>query len=133
MNTVAQDASDYLVAQGVGAFAATSGWSIHIDFLPDTPDTCIALMTQLGGQGENLISPSGKLYDNALQVLVRDRDITTAMEKAEEVVSTLEEMEGTTVEGVRYAVVDRTTDIARVSYDERRRMLVSGNMRIRRG
>ena len=133
MNTVAQDASDYLVAQGVGTFAASSGWSIHIDFLPDQPDTCIALMTQMGGQGENLISPAGKLYDNALQILVRARDITVAMEKAEEAVSTLEEMENTTAGGVRYAVVDRTTDIARVSYDERRRMLVSGNVRLRRG
>lgn len=67
MNAPTVDIRDYLVAQGMGAFAATSGWALYISSEPASPHTTITLYDL---PGEEPLYSSG-IEHPAVQVRVR--------------------------------------------------------------
>lgn len=78
---------DFLVAAGVGTFAATTGWSISIGRLPSTPESALCCVPSGG------LSPwPGKLLNfPSVQVIVRGNrnDYTGAQSKTREVIDVL--------------------------------------------
>lgn len=88
------DVAAYLATQGLG----TVGTNIFAGFLPDSPNTCIAV-SQRGGYAP--IQPQS-IERPALHVLIRGADHTTAETLANSVYTTLHRAWELTLGGRRY-------------------------------
>lgn len=135
MNPVSEDIKDILVSSsvGVGAYAATSGWSIHIGGLPDgvnVPDTCISITDTGGGMPE----PNYTYQRPTAQVLVRGAvgDYKTAYSKTEEIRDALHALVNESWNATRYVQILCMSDIMFVARDDKKRPLFSVNFIIHR-
>jgi hypothetical protein len=132
MNPPSEDLKDELIssAVGVGEFAATSGWSVHISKMPDSPDTCIALY-DTGG-----FAPSPKWLEDYPTVQIRVRGTAggykAAWQKAIDARDALLGLPTTTLNNTIYQGVWVDSDVAFISYDDKNRPLFTCNLRISR-
>lgn len=79
MNSASQDVKDMLETAGLGTFAASSGWSIHVGRQPVEPDDCITIY-EAGDQ--SAADPDNNLYHPLIQIRVRGDDYLGAINKA---------------------------------------------------
>lgn len=125
MKDPAQCVKDRLVAQGVGTFGASTGWSIAIGRLPDKPDTVI-LVNATGGQNP---FPHLLLNFPSVQVFVRGtkNGYQEARTKAYDVVKALLGMTDELLQGDMYRSCTQIGDIAYLGQDENTRPMFSAN------
>lgn len=135
MNPASEDIKDILVSSsvGIGAFAATSGWSIHIGGMPDganVSDTCISLLDTGGGGPE-----ANYVYQYpTVQVLVRGAigSYKSAYTKAEEIRDALHSLINESWSSTRYIQILCISDIAFITRDDKKRPVFSVNFIIHR-
>lgn len=129
MNAPSVDIKDILVSDGVGSFAATSGWAIYISKEPTSPDTCITLY-DTGG-----IEPfyGGYAENPTVQVRVRGAPdgYQTAYNKIQAIKRLLLDGKGFSVNGVGYDIW-LMGDVVFVEYDSSSRPIFTLNLRITR-
>lgn len=132
MNPVSVDMADILESSnvGVGDFAGTSGWSIHVGEMPDTPDTCILISDTGGSRPE----PNYTYERPTFQVLVRGAvgDYLTAYAKIVECRDALHGLTNDTWNSARYIQILATSDILAIGRDTKRRQLFSVNFQAHR-
>lgn len=85
MNAPSDDIAQYLAAQGVGTFAATSGWAIYFAKEPQAPDSCVTVYDTSGDSPD----PDSAFWRPSVQVRIRANDYRDAYAKVEDVVNTL--------------------------------------------
>ncbi len=135
MNPVSEDIKDILVSSsvGAGAFAATTGWAIHIGGLPDgenVPDTCISI-TDTGGERPE---PNYVYQYPTAQIMIRGAvgAYMTAYAKAEEIRDALHARVNESWNTTRYIQILCMSDIGFVAWDDKKRPLFSVNFIIHR-
>ncbi len=119
MTDVAIGAKDLLVAAGVGAFNASSGWSIHISKLPSKPDTAVSVVRTGGPPG----NPRWLLDFPTVQVMVRGaaNGYQAAESKVQAVKDTLLGLPSQDIGGDRWVAVNMLGDPVFLGYDENNR------------
>lgn len=130
MNPPSEDIKDILVDQSIGTFKATTGWSIQISKMPDSPDTCVGVFDQPG------LEPETKFrYDRpGVQVLIRGAKMgyVAAYAKAEDVKEALHGRDNEAWNGTRYLQILAESDPIPMGYDDNNRPLFSVNFLIHR-
>lgn len=125
MRDPAQSIRDRLVAQGIGVFGSTTGWSINIGQFPDSPDT-VVLINQTGGR-----NPFPHLLYNepSVQVMVRGskNGYTSARTKIGDVVRALLGLSSQTLQGDMYRSCNQLGDISYLGQDESNRPMFTAN------
>lgn len=119
---------DHLVAQGVGTFAASSGWSLHVNDLPDddgVPDTIVAIFNS-GGSPSN---PKWLLDFPHIQVRVRSavNGYNAAWAKSVEIHDLLLGLPAQDVSGGRIDSITAIGHINPLGQDDKRRHSFSMN------
>lgn len=127
-NSPSEDLKDKLVAQGVGTFAASSGWSISIGHEYADPHTTITLYDTSGGEP----NPKHLLDEPNVQVRVRadPGDQPGAYAKAREVMNTLLGLPQETINGTVYVGIWALNDPYLLGYDDNQRPLYTVNFRL---
>jgi len=122
---------DLLVAAGVGTFAASSGWAIHVGKIPANPgavDTAIGII-QSGGLAPN---PKWLVDYPSIQVMVRGAmgGYVSARAKAQAIKDALLGIPSQDSNGDRLVQINMLGDIASIGFDESNRPLFSINFRL---
>lgn len=122
-----EDIKDILVssAVGVGAFNATSGWSVVISEMPDTPDTCI-LISDTGGLPAN---PRYSYEKPSVQILVRGakEGYLSAYAKMEDIKDALNGLNNEEWNSTRYIQIIATSETIYLGRDDKQRPRFSIN------
>lgn len=131
MESTAKEIMQYLADNGVGAIAATSGWSLGVSREIERPDTAITLYDTGGGEP----NPDIELYESTFQVRVRGRDYLAAYDKQQEIrdlliLPTVRQLgeNGLT----RYIGIWMQSDILNIGRDDNDRILLTANYRVQR-
>jgi len=129
--SLAVDIKDRLVTDGIGTFAATSGWGIYISREPTTPDTSITIY-ETGSVTEP--SPKFKLDFNTFQIRVRGarNGYAAAEAKTAAIKAALLGLGGVTLNSTKYVGIWMVTDILFLKYDEGERPIFVTNWRVAR-
>ena len=132
MNPPSEDIKDILIDSSValGEFAATSGWSINISKMPDSPDTCIGIYDQPGLASEPKIT-----YDRpGLQIIVRGAKnaYLAGYSKAKDIMRALHGRNNESWNDTRYLQILAESDIIQMGRDDNDRPLFSINFLIHR-
>ena len=107
MNPVSIDVSDKLVADGVGTFKATTGWSINISSEPIKPATTITIYDSGGPPPEGYQNRALKpLKSDSVQIRVRADGYETAYDKIKSVNDIIIGWGRFTVEDAASAILD---------------------------
>ncbi|MEW5725092.1 MAG: minor capsid protein [Thermodesulfobacteriota bacterium] len=130
MNPVAEDFKDVLVGAGLGTFASSSGWSIHVGRYPEKPDTVICL-TDSGGYPSN---PAFLIDHPTVQVMVRGtpNGLMAAYYKIVDIRRVLLGRPPEVINGARYVGVWEQSPISLVGWDDKGRPLHTLNFRVTR-
>lgn len=88
MNPVSVDVKDFLVAEGIGVFNATTGWSIACGYMPETPDTVIVLY-DLAGRIQTTMDKTVEIRYDPVQIKVRGLSFLSTYIKARDIVLAL--------------------------------------------
>lgn len=128
MNPVSVDIKDLLVANSIGVFAATTGWSIQISTEPTDPDTVITIYDLYGASPTMVMDPTKHAihYDN-FQVRVRALNYNEGYQKQKDIWKLLKQRRWTVVAvdsadlDVRYMGVFAVGDIQWLKSDEQNR------------
>ena len=117
LNPISVDIKDILVTDGVGVFAAQTGWGIYIGQEPtgkegetrEGPDTCITIYDVDGDPVDTLNKV--RTDDFSIQIRVRGskEGYTAAYTKIQEVITSLDQKKDHLVTGARYASIYRST------------------------
>ena len=133
MNPVSEDIKDFITASDIGAgeFAATSGWSVSISEMSESPDTCILISDTGSWKGPD---PRNAIYFPSFQILIRGAkgDYLLAYAKAEEVRDALHTVNNETVNNARYIQILCSADILYTGRDGEQRPLFSINFEVQR-
>lgn len=131
MNAAAVDIKDVLVAAGVGAFAAHSGWGIFIAVEPVAPDTAVTVYDSGGFAPQYVMDNSIDPLDHpTVQVRVRGNTYLTAHAKMLEVVAALDHKTHFAQGGTSYQAVFRMGDPMFLEKDESDRSVWVVNFRV---
>lgn len=136
MNPVSFDIKDLLVAEGIGVFAANTGWSISIAVEPVDPDTVITIYDVTGTLDYNLDGSVNPIQHYNNQIRVRAEDYQVGYNKALEISQFLDKKErfdetaGTY--DVHYALIQRTSDIISLGEDDNDRFIFVVNFKTTR-
>lgn len=133
-NPVTEDIKDVLVDEGIGGFAASSGWSITIGKMTNSPDTMITLY-DTGGFDQTALFGSDPLERPVLDIQVRANSYSTAYEKAraiDEILNLMDISANAILLALNYVGIFRSTDIFFIGYDENNRSIFGMHYRIMR-
>lgn len=121
------EVKDYLVAQGVGTFGATSGWAIYIGIEPEDPDTVITLYDRPG----DIANPKYSLDYPRWQIRVRGtpNSYVATHGKAKEIKDVLLGLPPQNLGTTRYDGVFMVGDIFYLQADEKGRPIFITNWR----
>lgn len=126
MNPVSIDIKDKLVAEGVGVFAATTGWGIYIGQEPagsesDGTDTTLTIYDVIGTPDDTL----GKVETDDFTIQIRARGAKggydDASTKLEEVQGVLNQLKNYITGSTRYASIYRSSTHNFLLRDEQNR------------
>ena len=133
MNSTAQDIKDVLVSDGLGTYAAITGWGIYIGKDPDKPDSVITVFDTGGFEPDyvfnNAIQP---LEHKTIMIHVRNQDYGAGYTKMQAVIDALDQRDRWTVGDVKYHGIFRQGDAAFVGFDDHNRGIWSVNFRVHR-
>lgn len=129
MKAPAHALAEYFGTQGLGVWAAQTGWAISAAREPATPDTTITVYDTPGRAPalyeENLRRPS-------VQVRVRARSYPDAYTKFNDIVDALHAIIDQTIDGVAYVGVWMSSDIQSLGPDDNERFRLTANFQIMR-
>lgn len=117
------DIALYLQQQGIGVV----GTDIFKGQLPASPDDCIALF-EYAGEPQDLTDAN--LEYPGLQVLVRNKSYPAGRQKIEQVRNTLHGLTETTINNVRYLLIQARQSPEALPRDENGRAIFVVNFRI---
>ena len=125
MSNPSEVIKDLLVSDGVGVFAATTGWGIYIAHSPDKPDTCIVIR-DTGGTNAN---PKYLLNYPSIQVMVRgsQNGYVTAYDKCENIRDVLLGLPSQDIGADRWVAINAMGGINGLGEDDNNRPLLSLN------
>ncbi|HWP59532.1 MAG TPA: minor capsid protein [Candidatus Acidoferrales bacterium] len=102
MNSVIDDIGQHLANNGFGSLGA----EIFLSFLPDSPDSCVALIETSGTAPEYTHDRALPWKDNpSFKVIARDRHPQLAKKRADAIWAFLASVNDLTLNGVRYFTV----------------------------
>lgn len=120
MSSVARDVAAFLQAEGIGTFAATTGWSINVSREPVSPDTCVTIY-DTGGDDPD----TDEMDERAnFQVRVRGFDYEDCITKARAIRDALIVPGSVTMNGHTYAYVFMSSGISSIGRDDSDRHLI---------
>ena len=121
MNPVSVDLKDILVADGVGVFAATTGWGIYLDQEPTSQESTQTAITiyNVGGDPDDTLNGI-EVSDFVSQIRARGTETgyASAYAKMEEIVSSLNQLKDHITGSTRYAVIYRSSTIRFLKRDD---------------
>jgi len=129
MSDIAIDIKDQLVTDGIGTFAATTGWGIYISNEPEgNPDTAITLYPTSVAEP----NPQWLLEELGLQIRVRGTPggYVVAQAKAQAIKDDLLGHPQVTINTTKYIGMWMTTDIIFLTTDDRGRPIFVTNWRM---
>lgn len=128
MSSPSEGIRDLLVAAGIGTYAATTGWSIHISKQPDKPDTAITIYDS-GGRPKN---PRWLLDFPTVQVRVRGlvNGYLAARAKCEDIDNALVGLPSQDLNGDRWTMLTQISAPTFLGYDENQRPEFSMNYQL---
>lgn len=128
MVAVEEGIKDLLVAAGVGAFGAQSGWGIFIGPEPTSPDTTITIR-EFGGAGP---MPKWLVDFPSIQTMVRGvpGGYQAAKTKAQEVLDELHSIPSQTLNGDLWNSIIATSGPAYSGIDQKNRPKFSVNFKL---
>jgi hypothetical protein len=132
MNPPSEDIKDVLVDEGVGVFAASSGWSITIAKMIDLPDDMITLYDS-GGFDQTALFDGDSIQRPQLDIRVRSTDYETAYQKAVEIdgiLNLIRASENDILGPLRYVGMIRSADIFFLNFDDKNRPIFGLTYRI---
>jgi len=128
--SAAHELALYLAGENVGAFAGQSGWSVNVSREPVSPDDAVTLYDTGGPQPINY---SIELRRPTIQVRVRSKSYTDAMDKQNEIFGILNQIKDQAIGDHTYLGVHLSTEILSIGRDDNDRHLLTANYQINRG
>lgn len=124
--STAYHVAQLLAAQGVGVFAAETGWSINVGTEPDMPENCVTVY-DTGG-----LDPDTEQMDRrpTFQMRARAVDYLTGWGKLNTARHYLLGAGPLTYSGVRYASFEMVGDIVSLGRDDNNRHIFTLNARV---
>jgi len=128
MTSLAEGASDLLIAAGVGNIATHATWPIHVFMMPNDPDNTI-VVKDTGGPGDD---PRWLLDFSRLQVMVRgsQNGYQATFQKAKDIKDVLLGLPSQDLNGDRWVSVTSGGGILPLGTDEIKRPLISINFQL---
>ena len=120
----------HLQAQGVGTFAGSGDWSIHVAREPLDPANTVTIY-DTGGPAP--VHYGVGLRQPTVQVRVRAESYIAGMGKQGEIFAWLNAIQDATIGTHVYLGVHLTTDFLAIGRDDNERHLITANYQIQRG
>jgi hypothetical protein len=128
MNSAAADTASYLDAQGIGTFAATSGWAIYVSKEPTAPNDTITLYDTVGFNPD----PDNGVYNPSMQIRIRGNSYPVIYAKAEAILAELIVPAGVVIGTTNYLGWWQQGSIELIGYDDNDRAIMVLNFNITR-
>lgn len=128
MATILEALGDYLQAQNKG----TLGTNLFLGMLPDSPDQCVAVYEDQGGEPRFSLGTGGIQIDQPnIQIICRSSrdDYPGARDKAEEIRQLLSAITETEMSGIRVMRIMPVGSVLPLGVDPEHRSVVSINFR----
>jgi hypothetical protein len=128
MATILESIGDYLQAENFGVL----GTDIFLSMLPDSPDECLAIYEDQGGEPRFSLGPDGIQIDQPnIQIISRAGrdDYPTARDKAESIRRLLSAVVETEMSGLRVMRIQPVGSVLPLGVDPENRSVVSINFR----
>jgi hypothetical protein len=115
MTGIAGIIKDYLVSKGLNY--------TYVNIMPNTPQKCVVVY-DVAGRSPEFTFDGAKFRKPSIQITTRDYKYDDSYSLISNVISYLEELEGTMYSNVQFIQVEQTTDIFSYDYqDEYNNML----------
>lgn len=109
MTGIAGIIKDYLVSKG---FTYT-----YVNIMPVTPQKCVVIY-DVAGRSPEFTFDGAKFRRPSIQITTRDYKYDGSYSLISNVISYLEELEGTTYNNIQFIAVEQTTDIFSYDYQD---------------
>lgn len=127
MNPPSKDIAEFLEDSATGT-GLTSGVDLFYSYVPDDPDTCIAILDRPGMDSE-----SGYTYERPMiQVISRAFDYDVAYANIDTIKDALHDQSLLTINGTVYVFIKKVSDVGNLGEDMKKRMILSLNFLIHR-
>jgi|TARA_R110002020_G_scaffold246713_4_gene460601 hypothetical protein len=122
------DVGTYLAAASISTQDLTLGTNLFLGRLPDSPDTCVALVQTAGVAPEDTFGTSyPPLETQGLQVLSRAAAYATAESLAVDIFKSLQTVDNQTLTSTLYLKIEATQSPFALSRDTQERGIVACN------
>ena len=126
--TILESVGDFLASNGQG----TLGTNLFLSLMPDTPDACVSVYEDEGGEPMVSLGGSGLQLDQPnIQVIVRGArdDYPGTRDKANAIRLLLGALTDQTISGVRILSMTPLGSVLPMGVDDKHRPMVSANFR----
>jgi len=109
MTGIAGIIKDYLVSKGITY--------TYVNIMPQTPQKCVVVY-DVAGRSPDFTFDGAKFRRPSIQITTRDYKYDGSYSLISNVISYLEELEGTTYNNIQFIAVEQTTDIFSYDYQD---------------
>ena len=109
MTGIAGIIKDYLVSKGITY--------TYVNIMPNTPQKCVAVY-DVAGRSPDFTFDGAKFRRPSIQITTRDYKYDDSYSLISDVISYLEQLEGTTYSNIQFIQVEQTTDIFSYDYQD---------------
>ena len=115
MTGIAGIIKDYLISKGIN--------DVFVNIMPQTPQKCVVVY-DVAGRSPEFTFDGAKFRKPSIQITTRDYKYDDSYSLITNVISYLEQLEGTTYGNIQFIQIEQTTDIFSYDYqDEYNNML----------
>ncbi len=115
MTGIAGIIKDYLISKGIN--------DVFVNIMPQTPQKCVVVY-DVAGRSPEFTFDGAKFRKPSIQITTRDYKYDGSYSLISDVISYLEQLEGTTYGNIQFIQIEQTTDIFSYDYqDEYNNML----------
>lgn len=109
MTGIAGIIKDYLISKGIN--------DVFVNIMPQTPQKCVVVY-DVAGRSPEFTFDGAKFRKPSIQITTRDYKYDDSYSLISDVISYLEELEGTTYNNIQFIAVEQTTDIFSYDYQD---------------
>ena len=109
MTGIAGIIKDYLISKGIN--------DVFVNIMPQTPQKCVVVY-DVAGRSPEFTFDGAKFRKPSIQITTRDYKYDGSYSLISDVISYLEQLEGTTYSNIQFIHVEQTTDIFSYDYQD---------------
>jgi len=109
MTGIAGIIKDYLISKGIN--------DVFVNIMPQTPQKCVVVY-DVAGRSPEFTFDGAKFRKPSIQITTRDYKYDGSYSLISDVISYLEQLEGTTYGNIQFIQIEQTTDIFSYDYQD---------------